>query len=58
MQLQEQIIAPISKGQVLGRAVIRLGDQLIAEKDLSALDAVAEGSFWQRIVDEALLYFE
>jgi len=58
MQLQEQILAPISKGQVLGRAVIRLGDQLIAEKDLSALDEVAEGSFWQRIVDEALLYFE
>lgn len=58
MQLQEQIIAPITKGQVLGRVVIRLGDQMITEKDLSALDDVAEGSFWQRIVDEALLYFE
>ena len=58
MQLQDQIVAPVSKGQVLGRVVIRLGDRLVAEKDLSALDAVAEGSFWQRIVDEALLYFE
>ena len=58
MQLQEQIIAPVAKGQVLGRVVIRLDDKLIAEKDLTALDDVAEGSFWQRIVDEALLYFE
>jgi len=58
MQLREQIIAPISKGQVLGRVVIRLGDKLVTEKDLSALNSVAEGSFWQRIVDEALLYFE
>ncbi|TCK19240.1 penicillin-binding protein 6 [Thiogranum longum] len=58
IQLQEQIIAPVSKGQVLGRVVIRLGDQAITEKDLTALNDVAEGNFWQRIVDEALLYFE
>jgi len=58
MQLQEQIIAPVTKGQVLGRVAIRLGDQLVREKDLIALTAVDEGSFWQRIVDEALLYFE
>lgn len=58
MQLQEQIIAPVTKGQVLGRVVIRLGDKIIVEKDLTALSDVAEGSFWQRIVDEALLYFE
>ncbi len=58
MQLREQIIAPVAKGQVLGRVVIRLGDTLVREKDLIALNAVEEGSFWQRIVDEALLYFE
>ncbi|VAW75222.1 D-alanyl-D-alanine carboxypeptidase [hydrothermal vent metagenome] len=58
MQLQEQVVAPISQGQVLGRVVIRLDDQLVTEKDLSALSSVAEGNFWQRIVDEALLYFE
>lgn len=58
MQLQEQIIAPVTKGQALGRVVIRLGDKLVTEKDLTALNAVPEGSFWQRIVDEALLYFE
>jgi len=58
MQLHEKIIAPVSNGQALGDVVIRLGDQTVADKNLVALQPVAEGSFWQRIVDEALLYFE
>ena len=58
MQLQEQIIAPVSQNQALGRVVIRLNDELVMEKDLVALQTVGEGSFWQRIADEALLYFE
>ncbi|MCO6411780.1 MAG: D-alanyl-D-alanine carboxypeptidase [Thiogranum sp.] len=58
MQLQDQIIAPVAQDQPLGRVVVRLADRLVAEKDLVALQAVDEGSFWQRIVDEALLYFE
>jgi D-alanyl-D-alanine carboxypeptidase (penicillin-binding protein 5/6) len=58
MQLQDQIMAPVARDQALGRVVVRLGDQLVAEKDLVALQPVSEGSFWQRIVDEALLYFE
>lgn len=58
MQLQDQIIAPVAQDQPLGRVVVRLADRLVTEKDLVALQAVDEGSFWQRIVDEALLYFE
>ena len=58
MQLHEQIVAPVSDGQALGEVVVRLGDQTVADKNLVALQPVAEGSFWQRIVDEALLYFE
>ena len=58
MQLQDQIIAPVSEGQPLGHVVVRLADKLVSEKDLVALQAVDEGTFWQRIVDEAMLYFE
>ncbi len=58
MQLRDQILAPVAANQGLGQVVIRLGDQPVVEKDLVALQPVAEGSFWQRIVDEALLYFE
>jgi D-alanyl-D-alanine carboxypeptidase (penicillin-binding protein 5/6) len=58
MQLKEQITAPVAAGQPLGQAIIRLGDQVVSEQNLVALQPVAEGSFWQRIVDEGLLYFE
>ena len=58
MQLQEQITAPVTQGQTLGRVVINLAGTLVSERDLVALQAVDEGSFWQRIVDEGLLYFE
>ena len=58
MQLQEQIIAPVTQGQALGRVVINLADTMVTERDLVALQAINEGSFWQRIVDEGLLYFE
>ena len=58
MQLQDQIIAPVAQGQALGQVVVRLADKLVSEKDLVALQAIDEGSFWQRIVDEAMLYFQ
>lgn len=58
MQIRDQILAPVDEQAVLGQVLIRLGDNLVAEKDLVALRSVEEGSFWQRIVDEALLYFE
>ena len=58
MQLRKQILAPVDAGEVLGEVLVRLDGQTVAEKDLVALQSVGEGNFWQRIVDEALLYFE
>jgi len=37
---------------------VQLGDELIAQQELVALQDVAEGSLWRRIIDAALLYFE
>lgn len=58
MTIQSQILAPVSQGQPLGSVQIRLGEGLVVERPLLALTNVPEGSFWQRIVDEALLYLE
>ncbi len=58
MQLDEQITAPVAQDQALGRVVVRLADRLVTEKDLVALQPIDEGSFMQRLVDEALVYFE
>jgi D-alanyl-D-alanine carboxypeptidase (penicillin-binding protein 5/6) len=58
MTIDNQIIAPVTRGQRLGKVQVQLGDELITEHELVALQGVDEGSIWQRIIDEALLYFE
>lgn len=49
MSLQQDVVAPVEKGQVLGRATAKLGARVLAEVPLVALDAVERGSFWQRL---------
>jgi D-alanyl-D-alanine carboxypeptidase (penicillin-binding protein 5/6) len=58
MSINNRIIAPVAAGQPLGTVQVKLGDEVIAEQPLVSLNAIGEGSIWQRITDEALLYFE
>jgi len=58
MTIDNRITAPVAQGKPLGMVHVTLGETVIAEQELVALQAVNEGSFWQRIIDEALLYFE
>jgi D-alanyl-D-alanine carboxypeptidase (penicillin-binding protein 5/6) len=58
MIIDNRITAPVVQGKALGKVQVQLGDELIAEQKLVALQDIDEGSFWQRIIDEALLYFE
>jgi D-alanyl-D-alanine carboxypeptidase (penicillin-binding protein 5/6) len=58
MSINNRIIAPVAAGQELGTVQVKLGEEIVAEQPLVSLNSVAEGSFMQRITDEALLYFE
>jgi serine-type D-Ala-D-Ala carboxypeptidase (penicillin-binding protein 5/6) len=58
MDMQAQLVAPVDADQELGRVRVTLGDEVVAERALYALEAVAEGSLWRRIVDSILLWFE
>ena len=58
MSINTRITAPVSAGAPLGVVQVKLGDSIIVEQELVSLNTVDEGSFWQRISDEALLYFE
>jgi len=51
IELASEIVAPISKGQVLGTVRIQLGDKTLAEHPLVALQDIAEGSWWQKLMD-------
>ena len=58
MKINNHIMAPLDAGTALGSVQVKLGEDVVAEQPLVSLQAVAEGSIWQRIIDEALLYFE
>lgn len=58
VQLQGQITAPIAAGAKLGSVQVKFGDKVLLEPPLTAMQAVEEGSIWQRAVDEVKLYFE
>ncbi len=54
--VQPEIKAPIEAGQELGQLQITLGDKVIAEESLVALDPVEEGSFFKKVMDQIKLF--
>jgi serine-type D-Ala-D-Ala carboxypeptidase (penicillin-binding protein 5/6) len=57
MELPSLVTAPITQGQVLGHVRVRLDNQVVAERDLVALSAVAEGGFFKRMGDGIALWW-
>lgn len=53
-----QLVAPIKAGERLGTVEVVLEDQTIAKKPLVALESVKEGSFFQRMADVVLQWFQ
>ncbi len=51
------LIAPISAGQRVGTLRVVLGDELLAERPLRALEAVEPAGFFGRLVDRVKLFF-
>ncbi len=53
--IQQPIVAPIIEGAQLGEVEIRLGDELIAKRNLVAIKAVEQGGWWRRLLDSLLM---
>ncbi len=53
-----QLQAPVNQGQIIGQLIIRLHDQIIAERPMVALATVAQGGWWTRMVDGMGLWFK
>ncbi|MES9870231.1 MAG: D-alanyl-D-alanine carboxypeptidase family protein [Sedimenticola sp.] len=58
MTIPPKIMAPMRKGQEVGKVKVMLGDRVVAESPLVALEGVEEGGIWQTVKDSALLMFE
>jgi D-alanyl-D-alanine carboxypeptidase (penicillin-binding protein 5/6) len=53
--IQQPVVAPITKGTELGEVEIRLGDEVVAQQKLVAVNDVEKGSWWRRIIDSLLM---
>lgn len=49
MELDKLLDAPIKRGDVVGKAIIKDGDTIVHEVPLLALDGVAAGGFWSKV---------
>lgn len=57
IDIQQDLHAPIQKGQTVGLMTIKLGDEIVGERDLLALEPIEEGGFFKRLLDSILRFF-
>ena len=58
MNIDSMIIAPAKKDQAFGAVNVMLGEQQLAQRPLVALEDVAEGGLWRKLVDNIVLLFK
>ena len=58
MELPATLVAPIKKGQQVGKVKVMLDGKVVAERPLVALQAVEEGGFFKRLWDSFWLWWE
>lgn len=58
IQLNQQLIAPIQQGDVVGKVVLMLNAEQNAEFPLIALETVTEAGFFSRLIDDIKLRFQ
>ena len=58
LSVDSQLMAPVAKGDVVGKVTVTLAGEVIAQPSLVALQAVAEGGIWEWARDSVLLWFE
>lgn len=58
LETVQPVVAPIRKGQKLGKLKIVKDGKTIAEKNVVALNSVEEGSWFRRIWDDIVLWFK
>ncbi|MGC3871931.1 D-alanyl-D-alanine carboxypeptidase family protein [Halomonas sp. GXIMD04776] len=56
LDIQDTIKAPIEAGQRLGTLKVQLGDEVVKEQPLIALESIPEGGFFKRIWDNIVLF--
>ncbi|TYT25823.1 D-alanyl-D-alanine carboxypeptidase [Luteimonas viscosa] len=57
MDVPQTLVAPIAKGQAIGKVRVTLDGEVVAERPLVALQAVEEAGFFKRLWHEFLMWW-
>ena len=57
VQLKQPLIAPIQKGDVVGTLTIKLGEEVLGEQPLVAMETIQKGNFFIRLLDTIRLWW-
>ncbi|WP_371829356.1 D-alanyl-D-alanine carboxypeptidase family protein [Vreelandella zhuhanensis] len=57
LNLDSELNAPIGLGDTVGTLEVRLGDEIIGERSLVALEDVEEGGLFKRLLDQVRRFF-
>lgn len=57
LDLINVIEAPIAIGDVIGKIVVSVSDDVVIERDVVALEVIEEGGFFKRLLDKIKLFF-
>ncbi|MCH9696953.1 MAG: D-alanyl-D-alanine carboxypeptidase [Gammaproteobacteria bacterium] len=58
IDVEQNISAPVEKGQTLGSVKVMLGDSVITEQPLVALDSVQQGGLLRRLYDQTYRFIK
>ena len=58
MEIDAQLVAPVSAGERKGVLRLALAEELEVERPLVAIEEIAEGNLWRRLSDHIRLMFE
>jgi D-alanyl-D-alanine carboxypeptidase (penicillin-binding protein 5/6) len=57
LRVEETITAPLTQGQVLGTVEIKLGEEIIYQGNVAAMQAVDRAGFFKRFMDWLTMFF-
>lgn len=55
MTVDKAIVAPVKKGEAFGNVSIKLGEELLADRKLEALQDIQEGGLVDRLIDQVMM---
>jgi D-alanyl-D-alanine carboxypeptidase (penicillin-binding protein 5/6) len=57
LDIRSDLVAPIQIGQAVGTLEVRMGEEVVGEQPLVALESIEEGGFFKRLFDQVQRFF-